>query len=238
MILVSLDYVITLHFCLGTPYIVCTHLWSFLQFSSALICFILRGANFHRISGVFQFAFLQKAALPRVNQFLVNSLSRYQLRFTYPFNLFLFLYLVRFSWFISSSSKRPSILNLFHRTFLWDRADSNGYLRIFSPTSTPITPQSQFKVFDEPLNILSGGWDSNPRPRLPKSNKRRCWMILLQESFNTYSNQLSYLPIHILWTQMGLEPTTTWLPVRCSSNWTTGPIWLMDILIIELHQSV
>lgn len=96
MILVSLDYVITLHFCLGTPYIVCTHLWSFLQFSSALICFILRGANFHRISGVFQFAFLQKAALPRVNQFLVNSLSRYQLRFTYPFNLFLFLYLVRF----------------------------------------------------------------------------------------------------------------------------------------------
>lgn len=90
MILVSLDYVITLHFCLGTPYIVCTHLWSFLQFSSALICFILRGANFHRISGVFQFAFLQKAALPRVNQFLVNSLSRYQLRFTYPFNLFYF----------------------------------------------------------------------------------------------------------------------------------------------------
>ena len=88
VILVSLDYVITLHFCLGTPYIVCTHLWSFLQFSSALICFILRGANFHRISGVFQFAFLQKAALPRVNQFLVNSLSRYQLRFTYPFNLF------------------------------------------------------------------------------------------------------------------------------------------------------
>ena len=68
-----------------------------------------------------------------------------------------------FSWFISSSSKRPSILNLFHRTFLWDRADSNGYLRIFSPTSTPITPQSQFKVFDEPLNILLGGWDSNPR---------------------------------------------------------------------------
>lgn len=112
-----------------------------------------------------------------------------------------------FSWFISSSSKRPSILNLFHRTFLWDRADSNGYLRIFSPTSTPITPQSQFKVFDEPLNILLGGWDSNPRPRLPKSNKRRCWMILLQESFK-------------------IRTLTNWatsLFISCGHRWDSNP---------------
>ena len=26
---------------------------------------------------------------------------------------------------------------------------------------------------------------------------------------------------------MGLEPTTSWLPVRCSTNWATGPNWVV-----------